>query len=196
MSWPGPDDAYLALVDTAMAERAAETRERRHEQDRRTAEVASWSGLLVQVAELAQPVGLAVAGGRRWHGVVEAVGRDHVVLRVGPETLVCVFRERLRWLQVLGGPLPSGSDPRLWTDDRTLFEHLDRAIRPGDALVVHLRDVGVPLAGRLVSLGDDLLAIGLQGDPGQRRVVPAAAISEVVIPDVRLGAPDPGPAGH
>lgn len=180
---PGPD-AYVDFLDAALVERAVQVRERRGEDQRRVTETASWSGLLVEAAELSRRVILAVAGGRRWRGLLEAVARDHVVLRLGPDELVFVVRERLRWLEVTSGSLV-GADPRVWTQDRTLFEHLDRWLRPGDPLVVHLRDVPAPLSGVLVALGDDLLTIAPSAAAGRRRAVPASAIAEIVLPGAR-----------
>lgn len=182
-------DDYVSFLDTALVERAVQARERRGEDARRARETARWSGLLVEAAELSLPVVLVVAGGRRWRGVLEAVARDHVVLRCGGQ-LYCVARASLRWLEVTDGPPPVGPDRRPWTQDRTLFEQLDRWLQPGDTLVVHLRDVPVPLAGVLTALGDDLLTMAPAVEAGRRWLVPAAAISAVVV--ARAGSPPSG----
>jgi hypothetical protein len=171
-------DELLRLLDDARADERGAARERERVLRQAAEEGARLAGTLVDLAERGSGVTMRTDSGRVHHGVVRLVAADFCV--VGTESGDV-------WL-ALGAvttirPHPDERHPPATGDraaiDLLLIEALARVApeRPRVALVTA---GGEALAGELRAVGQDVLTLRLDGDPGGVCYVSASAIREVL----------------
>ncbi|MDP9006439.1 MAG: hypothetical protein M3N15_05950 [Actinomycetota bacterium] len=173
-----PPDPFVELLDEGRAEASVAARGRERALGRMAEEGARLAGALVDLAERMSPVAVRTEAGRSHHGVLVEVGTDYCRLRAdtGAESLL-----RLSAIASVrphrGTRQPAATSDRSPSGDQRLLEVLGRAAgdRPRVVLVVRGGDV---LAGRLRSVGIDVVTLHLDGEEGQGCYVPEGAITE------------------
>jgi hypothetical protein len=166
------------FVAEAVADEAATSRSRRRWLTQMAEESATFTGVLLDLAEAATPVVLDVVGGRRHRGRVRLVGADFCLLRLdnGDDMLVA-YRGIAAVRPEPGSGAPAGD--RRTPVELELAEAL--AIAAADRPRVAALTVagGEPVGGTLRAVGRDVVTI--EGDGPQRSsvFVPIAAIAEV-----------------
>lgn len=172
-------DPLVELLDEGRAHEEAMARARGRTLDRMAEEGARLAGTLVDLAERRSGVALRTESGRTHLGVIVTVGADHLRLRAdsGSEPLVrlsAVVAVRLR----PGEHRPPATGERAPADDQRLLEVMGRMVdeRPRVKLVVR---GGEAFAGRLRSVGADVVSIDLDGEGGLGCYVAGSAITEV-----------------
>ncbi len=172
-------DPLVELLDEGRAEEEARARKRARALDRMAEEGAQLAGTLIDLAERRSTVALSTESGRTHHGVITAVGADHLRMRAdtGSEPLVrlsAIVTVRVR----PGERQPPATGERSPADDQRLLEALARAVdqRPRATLVVRGGEV---LAGRLRAVGEDVVSVDLDGEDGLGCYVSGPAITEV-----------------
>ncbi len=180
MALGGPDllGRLARWAGEAGADEAAAARARERWGLRSAEEDATFTGVLLDLAERGSPVVVAGRGGRRHRGVVRAVGADFVGL-AGPD--------RGDVLLAFAGIASVRPEPRAAPapGDRPVEVVLGLAEalaalaedRPR-VLVVTLADAD-GLAGELRSVGRDVVVLRLDGATRAPAYVPVAAIAEV-----------------
>ena len=152
--------AWLA-ADARTDERVAQRRRRRWLQ-RAAAESTTFSGLLDTLAELDQRVEVVLSTGKRVQGRVTVVGSDVVALRDGPDGLVLVALARVVALDAGDRPsLAADGTDRPGAADRPALRHLLAELAEGRP-EVHVAFDGGALDGRLLWVGEDVAALGVQ----------------------------------
>jgi hypothetical protein len=180
------DASLLRLRDDLAVEGAAVRRQTARDLRDRAAELATWTGTLRDLAERGDAVVLHLEGGATRRGWLRAIGLDHLAIttEVGGTALVALAS--VRAVRPEPGVIASAATgDRAGSQDRTLLEAIQAFVLVGDPLVVGVRDVAVPLQGRLLGLGEDVLTLRVATDPGGVAgtvYVPEGAIREVVLP--------------
>jgi hypothetical protein len=162
----------------ARADDAAAARARERWLRRQAEEDATTAGLLVDLAERADPVSLALRGGRECRGVIVAVGTDFCAVRRpnGDDALVpfaALAAVRVDGTRTAATARRSGVVLRLSDALAALVPE-----RP-DILVA--TEGNEPWRGELRAVGWDLLSMRLDGAAPRSLHVPLAAIIEVVV---------------
>ncbi len=167
-------------LSDARTEGSAAARSRERWLHRAAQEGATVVGILLDLAERGAPVAISVAGGRRHHGTVQALGRDFVALRApsGSEVLLVVSA------MVVVRPAPQvdvALGERVLTTDLRLADVLSELAGERARLLVVSGDGSDAVAGEAQAVGRDVMV--LQGDGPFRGVayVPLAAITEVTL---------------
>jgi hypothetical protein len=201
---PSGEELIAAFADWAASQRiraAAANRARERSLRDQAAAQATWSGLLLELAERRAGVTAAV-GGRRWQGRLVGVGRDFCVLetRAGRFALIPFRAISVLWPEPLGpaigattgpaseaatGPaIGATTGPAIGAPASTRRPALDLSLPAALSMLVDDRypvtvvtTSGLETAGLLVGLGDDVLTI--QADPPARSLayVPLHALS-------------------
>ena len=173
----GPDP-LVELLDEGRASEEAAARARARAFGRQAEEGAHLAGTLVDLAERRAVVAVRTESGRTHAGVVLAVGADHVRLRAdsGAEPLVAL--SAIVTVRLRPGEARPATGERAPADDQRLLEALARAVEERPRVTLAVRG-GEVLAGRLRSVGTDVVSVELDGDPGAGCYVAGAAITEV-----------------
>ena len=171
-------ERLAAFVAHARADSAAAARSREGFLRRTAPEDATFTGVLLDLAERGEPVLVAGAGGRRHRGVVRAVGADFVALRTPEGRHILLAHRGIASLR------PEGRATEA-TGDRPLELPLGLAEalavvaedRPRVLVVTVAGDEG--LAGELGAVGRDVLTVRLDGTDRPAVYVPTANLAEV-----------------
>jgi hypothetical protein len=180
----GGDDLVARLtrwVSDARTDEAAASRARERWLVQAAEESATFSGVLLDLAERAAPVGVIGHGDRRHRGVIAAVGADFCVVRTqAGRDLLMAFRgiSAVR-LDVAEGA-PSGD--RTVHVDVALAEALAALAGDRPRVLVVTTGGGAGIAGELRAVGRDVATIRLDGDPAGTAYVPIRSIDEVSLP--------------
>ncbi|HEX7275774.1 MAG TPA: hypothetical protein VF244_00225, partial [Acidimicrobiales bacterium] len=160
----------------ARAQEAAEERIRERWLRQAAEEEASFSGLLVDLAEDGGPVSVTTTAGRRHHGPIAAVGTDFVAVGGPDGRLVLVAIGAVAEVR----PAAGGRHPPAATTGRpplgvTLAEVLAQAVatRPRLAVVAG----AVTVVGQLRAVGIDVLTVRTDGEPPGQSYVTLASVS-------------------
>jgi hypothetical protein len=176
------DDPYVRLVDASRLATAVEARSRERNHRRRAEELATWIGLLYDLAERDVPVSVRLVSGAVRRGFLVAVGLDHVVLRFTTGGLGLVTLDQVACVRPEpGGEVPAATGLRDASQDRTLLESLEHLLAGPEAVALGLRGSPEPLLGTLVALGEDVVTLRRLGGDGGTTYVPVSAIAEVVL---------------
>jgi hypothetical protein len=175
---PRGDDLVAALDRWAASQRtasAAASRARERSLREQAATLATWTGVLVDLAELGAPVTAVVANQHR-RGRIVGVGRDFFVLDAHPGRTALVRSDAVAslWPEAAAAPLPAGS--RGGPIDLSLMTAL--ALLAEERSPVCLATAaGLETAGDLLAAGDDVLTV--RTDSSQRRLayVPLHAVA-------------------
>jgi hypothetical protein len=176
----GGDDLLARLdrwVSDARTDEAAAARTRERWLKQAAEETATFSGVLLDLAERAAAVVVAVRGERRHRGAIAAVAADFCVLRSPAGRDVLLAFAGIASVRIdAAGTAPTGD--RAVHVELGLSEALAAlaAERPR-VLVVTGSAEGV--AGELRAVGLDVATVRLDGDPPSNAYVPIAAILEV-----------------
>jgi hypothetical protein len=173
------NDVVAAFATWAAEQRtaaAAAGRTRERSQRELAGASATWSGVLVDLAEQATPVTVAVAGLRR-PGRIVGVGRDFCVLEAPPRTALISLPAISALSPDLPGPrvdLPAGDrDP---TIDLTLVLALARLAEQRAPVTLIARD-GQESTGDLLGAGEDVLTVRGQAPARRLAYVPISAVA-------------------
>lgn len=171
------DEALLGFVDASTQGVEVARRTMRREFNDRAGELATWVGVLQDLAERRVAVAVHVGGGRCHRGRLTAVGRDHlVVVGEGDGTvLVSLAAVQLVRPQPATDRVIARSDRR--PAERTLLEALEDLLPTDPEVVVGIRALPESVRGRVVGLGLDVLT--LRTIDGGVNVVPHLAIGDI-----------------
>jgi hypothetical protein len=141
---------------------------------------ATFDGILLDLAERGAPVSVSLAGGRRHHGVVAALGGDFMALRLhaGGEVLVSVsavaaVRTAPRTDAALG--------ERAITTGLRLVDVLTELAAERTRVLLVARGGADPTTGELRSVGHDVVTVRTDGDPPALAYLRLATVAEVVL---------------
>lgn len=139
---------------------------------------ATLSGMLTDLAE--RRAGVTIdAGGRRHHGVIDAIGVDFVAVRVasGPDVLLASSA-----IQVLrtAPEVAAAAGDRMVTTDLRLADVLAELAADRERVRL-LTSAGQAVAGVLRSVGRDVVVLRTDTAPPGTAYVPRGAIVEVTI---------------
>lgn len=182
--WHPPEpDPFVELGDDERIRAAIEARQEGRQRRERAADVATWTGTLRDLAEQGVGVVVRLAADRIHRGVLVAVGRDHVALRLASGATVLIMGDTIRSVRTEPGrPAPVAMGDRGTSQDRTLVEALERIAEQSTEVVLVLRDTEDPINVRMVGLGEDVLTVRTTGGDAGAIYVPTTALREVVIP--------------
>ena len=174
------DRALETLRDHADGDDAAQARAARAWQHQVDQASATWLGTLLDLAEAGDQVLVTSERGTTFVGVVEAVGRDVVVLRTAArEQTICVS-DTLTSVRALHRDAPASGDRQ--SADTDLHALLAAHAEDRREVVVHLRgSTSEPIIGVLFSCGEDVCSIRTREPNGADR-------GRVPMVHVRLGA--------
>jgi hypothetical protein len=177
------DEVLRRLLDDATLE--ANRTSRRHQRWLRQAAEgdATLAGVLVDLAERGSEVTVQVAGGGHRFGRILAVGGDHLVLR---EPASGGGDDRLIRLDAVVGVRPDATGRSLLGIDRRRPSEPELLAVLADAAadaprVAITTATGEVVAGRLRSVGADVLRLDLDGEPRSPCYLSAAALREVLV---------------
>jgi hypothetical protein len=177
----GPSGGLLAELTrwaaTARVEEAVAARSRERWLRRQAEEEATLAGVLCDLAERRIPVVVQTSSGRRHRGTVGAVGRDFCVLVVGDGRELLVALAAVSVLRPEPGARPPIGD-RALTVELGLLDALTHLCGER-ARVVAVTSAGETLAGEIRSVGQDVVALALDGHRAPTAYLPAQAIAEV-----------------
>ncbi len=173
-TWADGADRWLA---EQRADEAAAARNRRFWAGRRAEEEATFSALLLDLAESGRPAAVRTTSGRLHRGVVVTATVPLCRLRTDAATVLLVTGTIASVREQATAPVRRGS--RALPDGAGLMAALADLVedQPDVALVV----VGEPelLRGRLLAAGQDVVTVRVGGPAGTLVHVAAHAISEV-----------------
>jgi hypothetical protein len=180
----GGDDLIARLarwVSDARTDEAAAARARERWLVQVAEESATFSGVLLDLAERAAPAVVVGHGDRRHRGVVTAVAADFCILRTPAGRDVLVAFRGISSVRIDAGVgAPTGD--RAVHVDVALAEAL--AALAGDRPRVLIVTAGGAdgIAGELRAVGLDVATVRLDGDPAATAYVPIPSIVEVTLP--------------
>jgi hypothetical protein len=182
---PSPDDplgndlidrldrwAADARVDEAVQRR---TRERwlRHQAD----QAATFTGVLVDLAERGAPVALQLLGGTSVVGALRTIGADFCALRVAGTTSLVVLDAVST---VRGAPASSSlSGDRVTACELRFVDVVSELANDRERVHVVPAGAGAPLTGQLRAVGQDIATIRCDGDPPATVYVRLAAVGHL-----------------
>jgi hypothetical protein len=181
MPSPGDGDRFAAdlarwLAD-ARVDEAATSRARERWLRQQAGEEATVAGLLLDLAERAEPVLVEIAGGRRHRSVVRGVAADFCAL-TGEGGDVLVAYAGITSVQTMDGDEPTGDRPHAL--DMTFAEALSLLVAERPRVLVTHHE-GTTRTGELRSVGRDVVL--LRADGGSQLHVPIASIAAVTLTD-------------
>lgn len=182
--WRPPDaDPFVEFGDDERLRAAIAARQEGRDRRDRAAEVATWIGVLRDLAEREVGIVVRLAADRVHRGRLVAVGQDHVALRLASDAMVLIMTDTIRSVRPEPGRVaPVAMGDRGNSQDRTMIEALERLAEHGTELVLALRDIDDPVNVRVVSIGEDVLTVRLTGGDASTMYVPVTALREILIP--------------
>jgi hypothetical protein len=174
-----------ALLADAVAAEAARERASARVLRQAAAEEATFTGVLVDLAERGDAVALRTVGGRTHRGVVRTVGRDFVVVQEGdgrpPVFVALAAVGSLRVDRELAKAVAGNRPPTVDASFAAVLAGL-AADRP--RVQVGVAGDGALLVAELATGGRDVLTLRPVSDGGAARsavLVPVSAVHEVVL---------------
>jgi hypothetical protein len=177
---PDLSAALAHFVADATVDEAARLRALERSLHQQASEDASFTGVLLDLAERGRPIVLSTSAGRRHRGVVRTVATDFCILRAdtGIEQLV-----PYRALGMIR-PLPQEAETigdRPATLDVGLTDALSYLCEDRPRLRVGLIGDPDPHVGELRSVGRDVITLRMDGDPPPTAYLQVALIAELAI---------------
>ncbi len=177
-----PDlSAVLAhFVADASVDEAARSRARERSLRQQAGEDASFTGVLLDLAERGRPIVLSTSTGRRHRGVVRTVATDFCILRTDTGIDQLVPYRALGMIR----PLPQEAETvgdRPATLDIGLTDALGHLCEDRPRLRIGLIGDPDPHVGELRSIGRDVLTLRMDGDPPPTAYLQVALIAELAI---------------
>ena len=174
------DRAIETLRDHADGDDAAQARAARAWQRQVDQASATWRGTLLDLAEAGDQVLVTSDRGPTFVGVVEAVGRDVVVVRSAAREQIMFTLDTLTSVRALHRDAPASGDRQ--SADTDLHALLSAHAEDRREVVIHLRgSASEPISGVLSSCGEDVCSIRTRAPNGADR-------GRVPMVHVRLGA--------
>ena len=170
-------DAWLA---DARVEGSADARAREHWLRAAASADATFSGILLDLAERGIAVSVATVAGRRLQGFVEVLGADFLALRSasGGEVLVALTAIS----SVRTAPtVDEASGDRVVTTDLRLGDVLGELTAERARVRLVLLDGREAVAGELRSVGQDVVTVRTDGSAPATAYARTAAIAEVTM---------------
>ena len=177
-----PDlSASLAhFVADATVDEAARSRARERSLRQQASEDASFTGVLLDLAERGRPIVVSTSAGRRHRGVVRTVATDFCILRTDTGIDQLVPYRALGMIR----PLPQEAETvgdRPATLDVDLTDALHHLSEDRPRLHVGLIGDPDPHVGELRSVGRDVLTLRMDGDPPPTAYLQVGLIAELAI---------------
>jgi hypothetical protein len=182
-------DPFVALTDEATQQRAIQARAEARSRREVAAAVATWIGTLRDLAESGRVVTVLTGSGRAHRGTLVAVGVDHVAIAGDPDGTALVRLDMVRAVRPEAVPdVPPAMGDRSWSQDRDLHAWLERLLELGWRVGLVLDGAADALHGQLVTLGEDVVTLRLDGRDRGLVYVGVAAVAEVLLAG-RVGGP-------
>jgi len=168
-----------AWVAEARVDEAARARGRERWMLELAEQEATLGGVLLDLAERAEPVVVRTAAGRVHQGEVDLVGSDFVALRIAEGVALVPHRAVTLVRTAPGAAAPVGA--RGLRSEVGLAEVLRELAADRERAMVVLADGGEAVRGALHAVGADVLTLRVDGDPPARVHVPLSAVGEVLL---------------
>lgn len=183
-SGAGGDDRELAalLADAVAAEAG---RARSAERMLRTAaeESATFGGVLVDLAERAEPLTVRTTSGRLHRGTIVAVGRDFLVVRSDANPPVFVAAWAVASVRVTRGMRSDTAGDRPPPYDASFAAVVGGLAADRPRIQLGITGESTLLVGDLRAAGQDLLTLRLDGTPQGTLYVPVDSVEDLVLLD-------------
>jgi len=170
-------EAWLA---EARVERSADARSREHWLRAAADADATFSGVLLDLAERGVPLAVATVAGRRHRGVVEVVGADFVALRAGPRREVLVAQRAIASVRTAPAAGVSIGE-RVVTTDLRLGDVLGELATERARVTLFLLDASEAVTGELRSVGQDVVTVRTDGEDRGAAYLRTDAVAEVAL---------------
>lgn len=177
---PDLSSALERFVADATVDEAARSRSLERSLHQQAREDASFTGVLLDLAERGRPIVLSTSGGRRHRGVVRTVAMDFCILRTDTGIDQLVSYRALGTIR----PLPLEAETvgdRPATLDLDLTDALTSLSDDRPRLRIGLIGDPDPHIGQLRSVGRDVITLRMDGDPPPTAYVQVALIAELAI---------------
>jgi hypothetical protein len=141
---------------------------------------ATFSGVLLDLAERRAPVAVSTSAGRRHHGSVEVIGADFAALRTagGAEVLLVLAAiTSVRTAPLVGATVGE----RVVTTELRLMEVLAELTTERTRVLLVSADGRDAVAGELSAVGYDVVRLRTDADPPATAYLPAGSIAEVAL---------------
>lgn len=141
---------------------------------------ATFSGMLLDLAERGSDVAVSTVGGRRHHGRIEVIGADFFALRLttGSELLLSMRGTGA----VRTAPLADPSvGERMQPTDLRLADVLVELSADRARVLLVPADGAESVAGELRAVGHDVVTVRTDGEPPATSYVPLSTIAEVAL---------------
>jgi hypothetical protein len=141
---------------------------------------ATFSGVLLDLAERGSDLALSTVGGRRHHGRIEVIGVDFFALRLatGSELLVAMRGVSAVRTAPLADPAVG---ERIHPTDLCLADVLVELAADRTRVLLVPADGAESVAGELRSVGLDVVTVRTDGEPAASAYVPLRSIAEVAL---------------
>ena len=170
-------DAWLA---DARVERSADARTREHWLRAAADADATFSGVLLDLAERGVALAIATAAGRRHRGVIQVVGADFVALRVGTGHEVLLAMRALASVPTSNEAGVTAGE-RVVTTDLRLLDVLGELATDRARVRLVVLDASDAVSGELRAVGQDVVTIRTDGEARGTAYVRADAVAEVAL---------------
>lgn len=177
-------DPYLRLLDASRHDDAVHRRTATRDLRLHEAELATFGGVVHDLAEARARVTLRLATGRELGGRLTAIGVDHLALLGADDAILLVRTSAVAALLMPPGD-PGGSlrDAGSLSGDRAAPQHrllldvLTGLHQCSDDVAVGLLGSPDPMRGRLRAIGEDVVSLQVAGRG--RILIAAAALTDV-----------------
>jgi hypothetical protein len=170
-------DAWLA---DARVEQSADARAREHWLREAADADATFSGVLLDLAERGVALALATVAGRRHRGVVRVIGADFVALRAGAGHEVLVAMRAIASVRT-GDAAGTTAGERVVTTELRLADVLGELAVDRARVRIFVLDASEAVSGDLRSVGQDVVTVRTDGEPRGTAYVRTEAVAEVVV---------------
>ncbi len=177
-----PSDELARLVADSQASAAARARSRERSLRQQATEEATFTGLLLDLAEDGSEVSIRTRAGRSVYGVIAGLGRDFILLRTGAgaDTLV-VLRALAAVRRRPGQHAPDTAGARPTAGKTSLAAHLSGLAPERPRVAIAVDGEPMMLNGELRAVGVDVATLRLDGEPPVTAYVALASVSLVVL---------------
>jgi hypothetical protein len=170
-------DAWLA---DARVESSADARAREHWLRAAADADATFSGVLLDLAERGVALAVATVAGRRHRGVVQVIGADFIALRVGSGSEVLLAVAAIASVRTSDATGMSAGE-RVVTTDLRLGDVLGELATDRARVRLFVLDGSDAVSGELRSVGQDVVTIRTDGEARGLAYVRTAAVVEVAL---------------
>lgn len=177
---PDLSAALAHFVADATVDEAARLRARQRSLRQQAGEDASFTGVLLDLAERGRPIVVSTSAGRRHRGTVRTVATDFCILRADTGIDQLVPYRALGMIR----PLPQEAETvgdRAATLAVDLPDALSHLCQDRPRLRIGLIGDPDPHVGQLRSVGRDVLMLRMDGDPPPTAYLQIALIAELAI---------------